>query len=323
MRAVRAVASWAVVFACAVLGTVADARASDADTPVDSPARVPADTARHAGQAPGYASLFVRATDHYEPIVGSLVIIEGFKLGAILNEDGRATIDRIPAGRHVVRWQLIGYEPRRDTLVFVAGRQDTLLIRDPQPSKPNPDEFDLPASELGRPLFGVPMDDPLRQRLGVIFVAPDACFMATEVESLAPGTVVHALLLDASGSTPALRVVGRVAGPEESRLDSVYISTRARCWLHRLEWSDRQHARKGVGLGVLDLRGHARRVGTQLAVDLDGDGVEELVTSCAGGDGLELLIRRRSDRRLLWFANCAIVHVVRPTCTDEDAKLAR
>lgn len=319
MRAAQIVAPWFVALGAIIGAPGPPAWGATADA-VQPPATV--HTWGRADTMPAYSSLFVRATERRQPLVG-YIVIEGLKLGAILDENGTAAVTRIPAGRRVVRWSLTGYEMRRVTLTFTAGRQETLLVTDPPPYKPNPDELDLPESEVGRPLFGVPMDDPLRQRLGVIFATLDTCFMATEVESLAPGTVVHALLPDANGSTLALRVVGRVDGPEESRLDSIYISTRARCWLHRLEWSDRQDARKGVGLGVVGLRGHARRVGTQLAVDLDGDGVEELVTSCAGGDGLELLIRRRSDRRLLWFANCATVHVVRATCADEDARLAR
>ena len=304
------------MFVCAVLGAPGTAHVSHASPWPDTVGRaVPlADTAHPAAGAPGVASLFIRATEHGAPLAFSRVVIEGFKLGAMLNDLGEGSIDRIPAGRRVVRWVFIGYATRTDTLTFTAGQRESLLIRDPPEQYTNAEPGFEPRSTT------VPWDHPLRRRLGVVWTRGDTTLLVCEMDSLASGSAVTALLMDSTGKSPSLRVIERLGQKNDSRAGMIFIDRAPALWVYRLARPDRRQAPAGIGLGAVGPQGRLRRIGRWLAVDLDGDGTAELVGRCADEDGHRLLVRTEREHRVLWLARFALDHAIEPTCTDEDSE---
>ena len=68
----------------------------------------------------------VKDADNHNPLAGALILSgEGISKTDIL---GYAELRNIPAGKHLFKFQLKGYEDRADTLVFPLAETDTLLV---------------------------------------------------------------------------------------------------------------------------------------------------------------------------------------------------
>jgi hypothetical protein len=74
----------------------------------------------------GTLSGYVRDTDSGEPLPLVVVALPDLQLGAVANERGYYAIRNVPAGRHAVLTNLIGYGSQSDT-VTVTAEQDTRL----------------------------------------------------------------------------------------------------------------------------------------------------------------------------------------------------
>nr|BCX01294.1 MAG: hypothetical protein KatS3mg041_1340 [Bacteroidota bacterium] len=64
-----------------------------------------------------------------EPLVGANVLLEGTFLGAAAGADGSFRIERIPAGRYLVRISMIGYETYREPVDIRPGETTRLEVR--------------------------------------------------------------------------------------------------------------------------------------------------------------------------------------------------
>jgi len=294
MRALRAATWFSLAF---VLTTESSARAQ---TKAQSP------------PTPGIASLFVRVTEHHRPLPSGSVVVLELKLGALIDEHGNATVERIPTGLRKVRWSMIGYEPVVRTITFTAGRQETLLVADPNPA-PVAKEPGLP------PVKGAPLSklghDP-RHRVGVVFTKGDTCFLAAATDSIPPGAVIHTMFMDSTGDIFQLRVAERVARPGRT-LDAVTIEDASSLTLYRLQWMG-SDPMEGIGLGVVQPRGMLQGKDRQVTGDLDDDGANEMATTCAGQEGINFFIRSQTDHRLRWHGYYHLGFDIEPTCTDAD-----
>jgi len=61
------------------------------------------------------------------PLLGANILIDGTKLGATLDLDGKYTIKNVPVGNYTVRINLIGYEPLVKTDVIVRSKRITYV----------------------------------------------------------------------------------------------------------------------------------------------------------------------------------------------------
>lgn len=61
----------------------------------------------------GTISGTVRDKDTGEPLPGASVIVEGTKLGAIADREGRYTVEDVPVGIYSVTVRMVGYRGRR------------------------------------------------------------------------------------------------------------------------------------------------------------------------------------------------------------------
>jgi len=59
------------------------------------------------------------------PLPSVTVSIDGARLGAMTENEGRYTIGAVPAGRHVVRVRRLGYGPDSQTVTVAAGQTTT------------------------------------------------------------------------------------------------------------------------------------------------------------------------------------------------------
>ena len=267
-----------------------------------------------AGDRAPRASLFVRATENGVELPFSLVVIEHVRLGATLGEQGTATIDNIPPGTWVVRWQLVGYANVVRSLTFTPGRQETLRVVDPGRVRmvDEPDYFP-PLKRRGPQLA-----HDLRHRLGVFFTRGDTCYLAAGTDSISRDALVQALLVDSTARMRPLRVVERVRSAGR-RLDAVTIEEVSSLTLYRLRWVEPDEAIEGVGLGVVEPGATPSNEGGRLIGDLDGDGSPEIATTCTGQEGVNFLVHGAADRALHWHGYYYFGFDVEPTCTDEDA----
>ncbi len=64
-----------------------------------------------------------------QPLAGAQISITGTSLGAAVGQSGNFTIANVPAGRHVVRAQRIGYGPAEDTVQVTVGQPATVTFK--------------------------------------------------------------------------------------------------------------------------------------------------------------------------------------------------
>jgi TonB-linked SusC/RagA family outer membrane protein len=63
------------------------------------------------------------------PLAGAQISVTGTSLGAAVGQNGTFTLANVPAGRHVVRAQRIGYGPTEDTVQVSAGQSVTVNFK--------------------------------------------------------------------------------------------------------------------------------------------------------------------------------------------------
>jgi len=51
---------------------------------------------------------------------------------------------------------------------------------------------------------------------------------------------------------------------------------------------------------------------------VNGDERPELVSVCAGREGINLIVRSAADRRLCWHGYYALGYDIEPDCTEDD-----
>jgi outer membrane receptor for ferrienterochelin and colicins len=63
-----------------------------------------------------------------ETLIGATAIIQGINKGATTDAAGLITLTNIPAGKQIIRFSYIGYEPRTDTLTFPVQQTFPMII---------------------------------------------------------------------------------------------------------------------------------------------------------------------------------------------------
>jgi len=78
-----------------------------------------------SAQETGRITGIVRAAETQRPLSGAQVFIQGTRIGALTNTDGRYLILNVPTGTHEVRVTIIGYSPASTTVTLAGGQTAT------------------------------------------------------------------------------------------------------------------------------------------------------------------------------------------------------
>ena len=78
-----------------------------------------------SAQQDGRITGVVRSGDTQRPLSGAQVFIQGTRIGALSNQEGRYLITGVPAGTHEVRVTIIGYTPTGQQVTVAAGQTVT------------------------------------------------------------------------------------------------------------------------------------------------------------------------------------------------------
>ena len=70
----------------------------------------------------------IKDKDSGEALVGATAQIKGTTIGATANAEGQVTVQNIPAGRQVMVFSFVGYEPLQRVLQFPLSSQEPLLV---------------------------------------------------------------------------------------------------------------------------------------------------------------------------------------------------
>jgi len=73
-----------------------------------------------SAQVTGRITGVVRAAETQRPLAGAQVYIQGTRIGALANNEGRFLILNVPPGTHVVRVELLGYATVSETVTVAA-----------------------------------------------------------------------------------------------------------------------------------------------------------------------------------------------------------
>jgi TonB-dependent starch-binding outer membrane protein SusC len=79
-----------------------------------------------AAQATGTLTGIVREQGTERPLAGVVIQIDGTQITSLTNEQGRYLIQNVPAARHTVRAQVLGYAPTPQAVTIVAGETTQL-----------------------------------------------------------------------------------------------------------------------------------------------------------------------------------------------------
>ncbi len=90
-----------------------------------------------------------------EPIVGATLHLTPSKIGSASDDKGVISLLNIPNGRQVLTWRIIGFETRRDTLIFPLTNSDTLTIK-LQSLDEDIDEIEITSTRSSRSIKDIP-----------------------------------------------------------------------------------------------------------------------------------------------------------------------
>jgi iron complex outermembrane receptor protein len=71
---------------------------------------------------------YIRDKERKEPLIGTVVNVEGTSIGDAANEKGLVVLKNIPSGKHVVHFKMQGFEEHSEIFNFPLVREDTLVI---------------------------------------------------------------------------------------------------------------------------------------------------------------------------------------------------
>ncbi len=90
-----------------------------------------------------------------EPLAGTVVNIEGSDIGNAANEYGVAVLDKVPAGKQVLRFRMLGYIERTDTIMFPTPGTDTFMVF-LEPDQDEMNEFVVSITRSTRTIQDIP-----------------------------------------------------------------------------------------------------------------------------------------------------------------------